>query len=155
MPRFRSSKVPSISRAAVERRRSRSSTRRSSLCVFIVIPATATVTASAIFVVFSLDPARPQGHQLITCTRDIVLGRSTARVFLFKCSQKFNTQFAKIFRLVRRVLQILVCCVLVRCVLRPPDFKKAMSMTSNVTTLSAAIAALSSRWDGKSLLAVS
>ena len=142
MPRFRSSKVPSISRAAVERRRSRSSTRRSSLCVFIVIPATATVTASAIFVVFSLDPARPQGHQLITCTRDIVLGRSTARVFLFKCSQKFNTQ-------------ILVRCVLVRCVLGPPDFKKAMSMTSNVTTLCAAFAALSSRWDGNSLLAVS
>ena len=103
MPRFRSSKVPSISRAAVERRRSRSSTRRSSLCVFIVIPATATVTASAIFVVFSLDPARPQGHQLITCTRDIVLGRSTARVFLFKCSQKFNTQIPELFRLVRRM----------------------------------------------------
>ena len=150
MPHFRSSKVPSISRAAVERRRSRSSTRRSSLCVFIVIPATATVTASAIFVVFSLDPARPQGHQLITCTRDIVLGRSTARVFLFKGSQKFNTQIPEIFRLVRCDLQILV-----RCVLRPPEFKKAMSMTSNVTTLSAAFAALSSRWDGKSLLAIS
>ena len=62
-------------------------------------------------------------------------------MFLFKCSPKFNTQIPEIFRLVRCVLQILVRCVLVRCVLRPPEFKKAMSMTSNVTTLSAAFAA--------------
>ena len=63
--RFRSRKVQSISRAAVERRQSMSSTRLSSLCVFIVMPATASMTASAIFVVFSLDPARLLGHQLI------------------------------------------------------------------------------------------
>ena len=80
---FWSSKVLSISRAAVEWLQSRNSTRRSSLCVLIIIPATAT---GAIFVFLSLNPARPQGHQLITCTWDIVLGRSTARVFLFKCS---------------------------------------------------------------------